>query len=170
MNIETERKFLIKLPDLNFIKSIDGCIVREIWQTYLRKIPGSPKTERRVRKITENGKMSYVFTLKMPRDRLSRFEEEREISSEEYANFLTEADLEVAKTRYAFPYGGHVMEIDVYPREFGGELFDGYAILEVELSSPDEPIAFPDFLEIVREVTDDRAYHNKTIAHRVRVV
>ncbi|MGN1347295.1 MAG: hypothetical protein ACI4V1_10965 [Eubacteriales bacterium] len=167
MNIETERKYLIRQPDGTALRAMDGCRVRDIRQTYLLSRPDAPQTERRVREITENGAVTYIYTEKSPRAYLSRFEDEREISRAEYSVLLEDADTELFKTRYAIPYDGHVMEIDVYPPEIGGKLFDGYAILEVELSSPDEPIGFPDFLEIVREVTDDKRYHNKTLARKV---
>ncbi len=168
MNVETERKYLIKYPDLAYLRTLDGCRVLEMRQTYLDPLPDEPQTEHRVRTITENGVTSYVYTKKSPRAYLSRFEDEREVTREEYECLRKDAYSELIKTRYAFPFAGHVMEIDVYPPEIGGEVFDGYAILEVEMSDPDEAVEFPDYLEIVREVTDDRKYHNKTIAKKLK--
>ena len=168
MNVETERKYLIKFPDTAYLRTIEGCRVLDMRQTYLDSLPDAPKTERRVRAITENGAVSYVYTQKSPRAYLSRFEDERDVSREEYEALLGDAYAELVKTRYAFPYAGHVMEIDVYPPEIGGEIFDGYAILEVEMDDPDEAVEFPEFLEIVCEVTDDRKYHNKTIARKLK--
>ena len=168
MNVETERKYLIKHPDLAYLRTLDGCRVLAMRQTYLDRLPDEPQTERRVRTITENGVTSYVYTKKSPRVYLSRFEDEREVSREEYDLLRKDAYSELIKTRYAFPFAGHVMEIDVYPPEIGGEIFEGYAILEVEMSDPDEAVEFPDYLEIVREVTDDRKYHNKTLAKKLK--
>ena len=167
-NVETERKYLIKMPDLAYLRTLNGCRVWEILQTYLDPLPGEPTTERRVRTITENGEVTYVYTQKRPRGYLSRFEDERNVTREEYESLREAAYSELFKTRYAFPYEGHVMEIDVYPAELGGELFDGYAILEVEMDDPDEAVKFPEFLKIIREVTDDKRYHNKTLARRVK--
>ena len=168
MNVETERKYLIKYPDLAYLRTLDGCRVLEMRQTYLDRLPDEPQTERRVRTITENGVTSYVYTKKSPRAYLSRFEDEREVTREEYECLRKDAHSELVKTRYAFPFAGHVMEIDVYPPEIGGEIFEGYAILEVEMSDPDETVEFPDYLEIVREVTDDKKYHNKTLAKKLK--
>lgn len=167
-NVETERKYLIKMPDLAYLRTIENCRVLDILQTYLDPLHDEPKTERRVRTITENGKVTYVYTKKSPRAYLSRFEDERNVTREEYENLRADACSELSKTRYAFPYAGHVMEIDVYPSELGGELFEGYAILEVEMDDPDEAVEFPEFLEIVREVTDDKQYHNKTLARKLK--
>ena len=166
-HVETERKYLIKYPDTAYLRTLDGCRVLDMVQTYLSRLPEEPQTERRVRTITENGVTAYVYTKKSPRARLSRLEEEREVTREEYDLLRKDACSELIKTRYAFPFAGHVMEIDVYPPEIGGETFDGYAILEVEMDDPDETVEFPDFLEILREVTDDKRYHNKTLAKKL---
>ena len=168
MNIETERKYLIRFPDLAYLRTLKDCRVLDIRQTYLDSLPDDPKTERRVRTICENGTVSYVYTKKSPRAYLSRFEDERDVSREEYENLLGDAYAELVKTRYAFPYAGHVMEIDVYPPEIGGEVLEGYAILEVEMDDPDEAVEFPEFLEILREVTDEKKYHNKTLAKKLK--
>ena len=168
MNVETERKYLIQFPDLSFLRTVEGCRVLEMRQTYLDRHPDEPETERRVRSIAENGAVTYVYTKKSPRAYLSRFEDEREVSREEYDLLRKDAYSELIKTRYAFPFAGHVMEIDVYPPEIGGEVLDGYAILEVEMADPDEAVEFPDYLEIVREVTDEKPYHNKTLAKKLK--
>ena len=83
MNVETERKYLIKYPDLAYLRTLDGCRVLAMCQTYLDRLPDAPQTERRVRSITENGVTSYVYTEKSPRAYLSRFEDEREVTREE---------------------------------------------------------------------------------------
>ena len=62
------------------------------------------------------------------------------------------------KVRWAFSYKGHTIEIDCYPF-WGNE-----AILEVELSAPDEPIALPPEIEVLAEVTDDPNLKNRALA------
>lgn len=167
MNIEIERKFLIKRPDVSVLESIDGCAVREIVQTYLH----TDGAERRIRRIVENGATSYIYTEKrrVPGAEISRFEDEREITAEEYAALYAEAANELAKTRYAFPYGGRVVEIDVYPDEIGGELFRGRAILEIEMESEDEELHIPEFIEVIEEVTGRKEYSNKSLAEKNKI-
>lgn len=168
-NVETERKYLIRFPDLAYLTTLDGCRVMAMVQTYLDRRQEEPDIERRVRSITENGGTVYIYTEKRPRAYLSRFEDEREMTREEYERLRKEdGDSELIKTRYAFPFAGHVMEIDVYPPEIGGDVMDGYAILEVEMDDPGETVEFPEFLEILREVTDDKRYHNKTLAKKLK--
>ena len=39
--------------------------------------------------------------------------------------------------------------------------------MEIELGSEDEKIAFPDFINIIREVTHESAFKNRKIAERI---
>ena len=167
MSIEIERKFLIKLPDEDLLLKQDGIRVRDITQTYL--VPLSEEvSNRRVRKIVEDGKISYTYTEKRRISEISREEYESEIGPDEYSEKLTEAVSFLIKTRFSFPFGGHVIEIDVYPRIFGGKALEDRAVLEVELKNEDEKIILPDFLEVIREVTGMRKYSNMKLARKVR--
>ena len=49
-------------------------------------------------------------------------------------------------------------EIDVYP------FWNDKAIIEIEQSDVNADIIFPDFVNVIREVTDDEAYKNLTLA------
>ena len=141
-------------------------VCEKITQTYLKEIPGK-SVERRVRRIEEDGQVSYVFTKKEKLTKMSRIENEWEISEEEYREYLTEAYSTLNKTRYSFPYENHVMEIDVYPYEIGGEGLRDRAVLEVELEDEKEEFAVPDFIEIERELTGTKEFSNKTLAKRI---
>ena len=167
MNIEIERKFLIKRPDSDCLASIDGCTAREIVQTYLH----TEGAERHIRKLVENGITTYIYTEKMrvPGAEISRFEDEREITAEEYVALYKEAAMELSKVRYSFPHDGRVIEIDVYPDEIGGELFRGRAILEIEMESEDEELSIPDFINVIEEVTGRKEYSNKTLAEKNKI-
>ncbi len=166
MSVEIERKFLIRLPDLQKISALPGCRVRRIVQTYLETLPGR-KAQRRVRRIRENGRVEYVFTKKENLGGISRLENEWVISKEEYDAYLAEAVSRLEKTRYAFPWEGHVMEIDVYPYEIGGDGLVGRAVLEVELGEEGETFAIPDFIEVERELTGTDEFSNKSMAKRL---
>ena len=109
-----------------------------------------------------------MFTRKEKLTKLSRMEDEREITEEEYRAYYAEADTELTKTRYSFPFEGHIMEIDVYPPEIGGPGLDGRCVLEVELADEGEEFAVPDFLVIERELTGTKQFSNKTLAQPVK--
>lgn len=167
MNIETERKFLIEMPERETLNSQTDLRVRQMVQTYLEY---RGNTERRVRKIEESGVISYIYTEKRPIDgvKISRFEEEREISAEEYEELMSERVSELTKTRCSFPYRGHIVEIDVYPYEIGGDALVGKAVLEVELSDENESFDLPEWIRVIKELTGTREFSNKALAKKMR--
>ena len=62
------------------------------------------------------------------------------------------------KVRWAFPYAGRTVEIDLYP------FWSEQAILEVELPSPQEVPLLPPEIAVLREVTDDPDLKNRALA------
>ncbi len=156
--IETERKLLIRMPSIDSILAIDGVRVKNIEQTYLQA-SGS-----RVRKIIEGNKISYIKTIKERISTLSCFEEEFEISPQRYIDELKNADVDkkpICKTRYCVPFEGHIIEIDIFP------FWTDRAILEVELSSEKESFSLPDFIDVIKEVSEDARYKNTSLARAV---
>ena len=69
---------------------------------------------------------------------------------------------QIRKDRYCLTYENQYFEIDVYP------FWQDKAIAEIELSDENTPIVFPDYIKIIREVTDDPAYKNANLAASVR--
>jgi CYTH domain-containing protein len=155
---EIERKFLVAYPDVSQIEGITGCRKSAIVQTYLQ----SPQGEtHRVRRIVSDGKISHVETRKKRISMLRAVEDEREITEGEYDALLPkkeEGSMPIRKTRYAFPCGAHVVELDVYP------FWQDRAIVEVELKSEGECVSLPPFLRVLKEVTDDKRYKNVNLA------
>ncbi len=159
--IETERKFLIRIPSLTKMQNGENFRIREITQTYLDR---EGKKNARVRAIVENGKTTYIKTVKERISQLSCLEEENEISKEEYEKLLLCADKEknsIHKTRYSFEYGKHTLEIDVY------EFWNDRATLEIELESEDEGFSIPSFVEVIKEISTDGKYKNTNLAKNV---
>lgn len=159
--IEIEHKFLIRMPSFEVLKAQNGFRIRNITQTYLKCESG--KNER-VRRIEENQSVSYIHTIKQRISELSCYEDEKEISKEEYYALLIRAEEDkksILKTRYSFEYSGHTLEIDVY------EFWNDRATLEIELSSEDEKYTIPSFLEVIKEVSNDKRYKNTNLAKNV---
>lgn len=156
--LEIERKFLIRMPDRSVLLAQDGVVVKEITQTYLTAEPGCT---RRVRKSVTNGVTFYRRTEKQRLSVLTAVEMEDDLTEDTYLALLEEADptrYPIQKTRYTFPFAGHLMEIDIYP------FWDDRAILEIELTSEEEEYAIPSFLSVVREVSGDKRYKNVNLA------
>ena len=78
--LEIEKKFLIKMPDLEWIKKNTDCTVANIFQTYLGfKKDGYGD---RVRKMIINNQTKYYHTSKKSLTDMTRIELENEISEE----------------------------------------------------------------------------------------
>ncbi|MBQ3483587.1 MAG: hypothetical protein IJA78_05365 [Clostridia bacterium] len=160
-HLEIERKYLIAYPDVAQLCAIEGCRVRHMVQTYLT----APKGEtRRVRRIEEQGSVCYIETVKHRVSALTAIEDERALTAADYERALALADparRPIEKTRYAFPYAGHTVEVDVYP------FWQDRAIAEVELADEREAVVLPPFLRVIREVTDDVRYKNVRLAREI---
>lgn len=157
---EIERKFLIKMPDKNLLSNLDFYSKNEIIQTYLKSL--DKNTERRVRQRgNSNDGYSFYYTEKTAISSIERIETECKISMKEYVDYLTESDTslhQIRKTRYCFLYENQYFEMDIYP--FSKE----YAIMEIELSSPNEEVKIPDFISVIKEVTEDDNFKNHSLA------
>ena len=155
---EIERKFLIEYPDLNWLEGNPTCRRIEIIQTYLNSAAGE---EVRVRQRGADGNYIYFQTIKRKVSDVKRVEIERRLTQAEYLKLLMEADTtkrQIRKTRYCLTYENQYFEIDVYP------FWKDKAIVELELSDENTPISFPKQLRVIREVTEDEAYKNASLA------
>lgn len=163
--LETERKYLIKYPNVDNLVNYLNAKSVEIIQTYLKS--EDPDIELRVRQRGSGD--DYVYFLTEKRNLFhgaSRVEIERRLSQQEYLEHLMQADTsfrQIRKTRYCFEYSGQYFELDLYP------FWNNQAILEIELESIDDIVSFPDYLKdlIIREVTYDEEYKNASLAKNI---
>jgi CYTH domain-containing protein len=65
---------------------------------------------------------------------------------------------QIRKTRYCLVFNRQYFEIDTYP------FWNRQAVLKIELANDGEQINFPDFIKIIREVSDDMRYRNYSLA------
>ena len=156
--LEIERKYVIMLPDLDVLRGKEGYTVSRITQTYLRS---APHVTHRVRRREYEGGTVYTETKKIRIDKISSFEDEREITEAEYTSLLDLKDggaTPVIKTRHTIPYDGLTVEIDVYPE------WQRTCIMEIELPSRETRLNVPPFVTVVQEVTGDKRYSNAAMA------
>lgn len=157
--MEIERKFLIRYPDLELLERLPNCRRIEIIQTYLTCPDGHEEV--RVRQRGEDGHYVYFKTIKRAVSGVKRVEIEERLTQEEYLTLLMEADMNyrpIRKNRYCLTYQNQYFEIDVYP------FWKDQAIAEIEVQSEDAVITFPDFIEVIREVTEEERFQNKFLA------
>ena len=159
-DIETERKYVIRIPKQSDMQGDPHYTRSEIVQTYLIS---PPLITHRVRKRVFDVKTVYTETKKIRIDEMSSFEDEREIGEDEYLLLLQNKKTgtkHLIKTRHTFLYSGQVFEVDVYPE------WKSSCIMETELSSKHKNVEMPPFIEIIREVTGDKKYSNAAMAER----
>lgn len=159
-NTEIERKFIIALPDLKMLSRLEGYDKSEIEQTYLSS---PPHVTHRVRARRRANSVVFTETKKVRIDKMSAYENEREIGVSEYRERLEnikDGTRTLYKTRHVFAYADHMIEIDVYPE------WRETAVMEIELSSRDEKIELPAYIRVIREVTGMREYSNAAMSER----
>ena len=159
---EIERKFLIEIPNLEYLESLPNCEKVQIVQTYLKS---NDDEEIRIRQRGSNGSFTYSKTRKINISNLKRIEVEERLTEEEYINELLNSDPnkgQIIKTRYCLSYNNQYFEIDIYP------FWKDKAIAEIELSSEKQKIELPPFLEVIEEVTDNISYRNSEIAKQIK--
>lgn len=156
--LEIERKFLIRMPDR---ETLEEHSVRHILITQIYLLRGEDQGSRRVRRSVCGGEETLYLTEKAFVTDRTRVEIERVITPEEWEALIVQADPDrrpIHKTRWCVPYAGHILEIDVFP------FWKDRAFCEAELASEGEELRLPDWMEVIREVTEDRRYNNSSLA------
>ena len=157
--MEIERKYLIAYPNVKVLEKLPNCRRVEIVQTYLKH--ENDEEEVRIRQRGYDGNYIYFKTSKRRISNLKRVEVEERLTQEEYLSLLVQADpayRPIHKQRYCLSENGLYYEIDVYPE------WQDKAIMEVEMHNDTQKVVFPDCVKVIREVTDDPAYFNHSLA------
>ena len=161
--IEIERKFLVKKPNLEDISKHVAMTSVNIVQTYLKSEGDS---EVRLRQRGINGSYFYYLTEKTTINNLKRVEREKKISEREYIELLNLADTslkQIVKKRVCFVYMNQYFELDLF------DFSNDKAIVEIELTSESDVVRFPEFLTIIKEITDDLSYRNIALARNQKL-
>ena len=155
---EARRRFLVEYPDTALLEDLPNCYREEIEQIYLH----APQSEEiRLRKRRSGEDCVYYITRTKTEGGHRRLESEGRLTEREYMQFLGNADpgmKPIQKTRWSIIWYGHYYEIDLYP------FWKDRAVLEVLLRDEEEEVKIPDFLQVIREVTDDREYQIASLA------
>lgn len=157
--LEIEKKYLIKMPDIKLLERQPDYSRSNIEQAYIKD--GS-----RIRKRSFGDTCKYYKTFKQSLGGITRIEIESEITEDEYKKLMDnkqDGTEIITKERHCFDYKGKVMELDVY------SFCDDKATLEIELQSEDETVEIPDFAEVIKDVSQDKAYSNYSLAKGARL-
>ena len=147
MATETERKFLVKSE---FRHLAVGEV--KILQKYLSIDP-----DKTIRLRNADNEAFLTIKTRLVKESFTRNEWEFQINIQD-ANEIINVCLpgKIIKTRYLIPYGNHTFEVDVFH-----DKNEGLIIAEVELTSEDEKICFPDWLG--EEITGNPEYYNSNL-------
>jgi len=152
--IEIEHKFLLgSMPDLS---SIEGIQSSRIEQIYLES-PLTQQTRIRKRVASDQSVMYYRTVKAMTATSNTRLEREDAIRWTEYLTLAKQQEAAtkiIKKTRYCFVYKSQYFELDVFQNP------SGLILLERELTEENEHIDLPEFLDVVRDVTDEPEFSN----------
>jgi len=167
--LESERKFLVKFPTSwsALAELFDGIVdVKRISQTYLKAESGeqAARVRKTVEGLTGETETVYHYNQKKPVETGVHEETEREISQKKYEDYLKQANTKkcaVEKTRFVFKWHDQVFELDL----FKGHL-KGLAILEIELEDIHDKVELPEFLPMIKEVTEDKRFTNFALADK----
>lgn len=169
--IERERKFLVRVGEMPPAVRASGV---SIVQTYL---PDDGSQEIRLRRREQNGECFFIETIKrpVPGDASARYETERNLSEAEYLARQPGGVAELIKSRHYCAHldektgGHHYLEVDVYDRSrLSSAAADrapsgAWGVVEIETEST-APIGFPPWLEVIEEVTGQKAWGNRKMA------
>lgn len=149
MNIEIERKFLVKSTAFRE----ESYLSISIKQGFLNS-----DKNRTVRIRITDEKAFITIKGKSNNEGTTRFEWEKEIAKNEAQQLLELCEKGVIeKTRYLVKKGKHIFEVD----DFSGEN-QGLIVAEIELTSENEKFKKPDWL--AKEVTGKVKYYNSSLS------
>lgn len=160
MSIEIERKYIIRIPDIEKMRVMSDYSESEIVQIYLSSGPG---VTHRIRSRKTDGKTVYTETKKIRIDSVSAYEDEREINGAEFERLslkAKEGSIPIRKVRHKFCYRQQSFEVDIYPE------WKKSCILETELESRDKIADFPEFIKILAEVSGNKEYSNAAMSQK----
>lgn len=161
--IEKERRFLLEaLPDFNdrVFKDIK---VQKILIEQMYLMSHEQDEEIRIRKRSQQGSSNYYRTTKIRTGKWP-IEKETSISARDYIalqDLRDPAKKTIHKNRHCFVYKNQYLELDHFlnPQK-------GLVILEIELTEENDRVEIPPFLEVAKEITDDKSYSNYAIASK----
>ena len=161
--VEFERKFLVTLNEREIPKT---AVDIDIVQAYLTPIDSPEQV--RVRRRGQDGVYNYFKTSKARHSSGGMLELSERISLDAFNMAFTLRDKSsgvIRKTRTCFFHKFQYLELD---RFHSLRIDGGDAILEIESTKAGEDVSIPLWMNVVREVTDDPNFSNRTLSLLVR--
>lgn len=160
--IDTFRKYLVEMPDLDKLQKEFNSSKVDIIRTYLLNKDNS--NERSILQRGSFGNFAFYYMEKRHFSGYDRIEVERMISAKEYTALISQADTrvkQISKTRYCFIWNNMYYELDVFP------FWNDKAILKIQPTDKGPKMEVPQFLRVIEDITDNMSYTNYSLAQNI---
>ena len=145
---ETQKKYLIKKPDIEYLNKLNNCNKVKVIEIYLND------DNNQISKLIQRGINSNYTYSKITKNLDKNVETEIRLTQDAYIEELTNIDTSkkiIIKDRYCLTVNSIYYEIDIY------EHLEDKAICEVELTRTEE-ITLPSIIEVIEDITDNEKY------------
>ena len=145
---ETQRKFLIKKPDLDLLNKLHNCNKVKVIEIYLNEEKNT------ISKLIQRGINSNYTYSKITINKDKNVETETRLTQDAYIEELINIDTSkkiIIKDRYCLTVNSVYYEIDIY------EHLEDKAICEVELTRSSE-LQLPSIIEVIEDITNNEEY------------
>ena len=145
---ETQRKFLIKKPDLDILNKLHNCNKVKVIEIYLNE------EKNNISKLIQRGINSNYTYSKITINKDKNVETETRLTQDAYIEELINIDTSkkiIIKDRYCLTVNSVYYEIDIY------EHLKDKAICEVELTRTSE-LQLPSIIEVIEDITNNEEY------------
>ena len=145
---ESQKKYLIKKPDLEYLNKLNNCNKVKVIEIYLNQ------EKNQISKLIQRGINSNYTYSKITKNLDKLVETETRLSQDAYIEELINIDTSkkiIIKDRYCITINSIYYEIDIY------EHLEDKAICEVELTRK-EDINLPSFIEVIDDITNKEEY------------
>ena len=153
--VQIQRKYIVSGIDLSKIEEVK-LVKLEIEQHMME----SGNVEYIYRKTQKEKEIKYTRIMKIDtKINNERITTQRQISKEEYYQYLSPTEISIRKTRYCFEYKNQYFRLDIFE--------NGLQMLEAETPTSNQEIEIPSFITIEKEVTDNKSYRNGSLYKRM---
>lgn len=157
--LHSQRKYLIQKPSLEQLAQYTSFSVTHVMRTYLNQSDSG--VERRILQVGQNGDFVYYYSERRALPNGEVVEQEEHIDEKNYLALLMDADTRfhpLGCKQISFIYHNQNFRIDLYP------FSQDRAVMQIDLTTASPQAVLPDFLSVLRDVTDDPAYRSYAIS------
>ena len=156
--IQRQYKYIVEKFDIEKIKDVKT-VKLEIEQIF---IESDSNETIMIRKTTKDGHSVYSQTTKTDTNIVNeRIISTKKITEEEYCEYIKTNVKPIKKNRYCFTYNNQYFKLDIFDEP------EDMAILETDLTNKSSVVKIPDFIKVIKNITEDIEYRNSNIFEQI---